>query len=62
MKDEIMNSCLKDEKTQDEILSQRIEAQKKYQIQSTPTIYINEKKYSGKVDYKQFKKVIEKNL
>ena len=62
MKDEIMNSCLKDEKTQDEILSQRIEAQKKYQIQSTPTIYINEKKYSGKVDYKQFKKVIEKIL
>ena len=62
MKDEIMNSCLKDEKTQDEILNQRIEAQKKYQIQSTPTIYINEKKYSGKVDYKQFKKVIEKNL
>ena len=62
MKDEIMNSCLKDENTQDEILNQRIEAQKKYQIQSTPTIYINEKKYSGKVDYKQFKKVIEKNL
>ena len=62
MKEEKMNSCLKNEKSQDEILNQRIEAQKKYKIQSTPTIFINEKKYSGKVNYKQFKKAIEKNL
>ena len=57
-----MNSCLKNDKSQDEILNQRIEAQKKYKIQSTPTIFINEKKYSGKVNYKQFKKAIERNL
>ena len=62
MKEEKMNSCLKNDKLQDEILNQRIEAQKKYKIQSTPTIFINEKKYSGKVNYKQFKKAIEKNL
>ena len=62
MKEEKMNSCLKNDKSQDEILNQRIEAQKKYKIQSTPTIFINEKKYSGKINYKQFKKAIEKNL
>ena len=62
MKDEKMNNCLKNDKSQDEILNQRIEAQKKYKIQSTPTIFINEKKYSGKVNYKQFKKAIERNL
>ena len=62
MKDEKMNNCLKNDKSQDEILNQRIEAQKKYKIQSTPTIFINEKKYSGEVNYKQFKKAIEKNL
>ena len=62
MKEEKMNSCLKNDKSQDEILNQRIEAQKKYKIQSTPTIFINEKKYSGEVNYKQFKKAIEKNL
>jgi len=62
MKEEKMNSCLKNDKSQDEILNQRIEAQKKYKIQSTPTIFINEKKYSGKVNYKQFKKAIERNL
>ena len=62
MNEEKMNSCLKNDKSQDEILNQRIEAQKKYKIQSTPTIFINEKKYSGKVNYKQFKKAIERNL
>ena len=56
-----MNSCLEDEKKQDDILNQRIEAQKKYKIESTPTIFINEKKYTGKVEYKHLK-VIEKNL
>ena len=39
-----MDSCLKNENTQDQILNERIEAQKKYKIQSTPTIYINKKK------------------
>ena len=57
-----MEACLKNEKVQDEILEQRIEAQKKYKIKSTPTIIINEKKYSGKIDYKQFKKAIDKKL
>ena len=57
-----MDACLKDNNVQDEILNERIEAQKKYKIDSTPTIFINEKKYSGKVDYKSFKKVIDKNL
>ena len=57
-----MDECLKNSDAQDEILNQRIEAQKKYKIDATPTIFVNEKKYSGKVDYKSFKKVIEKNL
>ena len=59
---EKMDKCLKNEQAQDEILEQRIEAQKKYKIESTPTIIINEKKYSGKVDFKQFKKAIDKKL
>ena len=57
-----MDNCLRDEKKQDEILNQRIDAQKKYEIGSTPTILINEKKYKGKVEYSEFKKVLEKNL
>ena len=57
-----IDECLKSEEAQDNVLNQRIEAQKKYKIDSTPTILINEKKYDGKIDYKQFKKAIEKNL
>ena len=59
---EKINNCLKDEKAQEDILNQRIEAQKQYKIESTPTIIINEKKYTSKVDYKTFKKFIDKNL
>ena len=57
-----MDNCLKNEAAQDEILDQRIEAQKKYKIESTPTVIVNEKKYNNKVDYKTLKKIIEKNL
>ena len=60
--EEKMNACLENSDVQDEILNERIEAQKKYKIESTPTIFVNEKKYSGKVDYEKFKKIIEKNL
>ena len=57
-----MDACLKDTNVQDIILNERIEAQKRYKIDSTPTIFVNEKKYLGKVDYKNFKKIIDKNL
>tara|TARA_B100000575_G_scaffold278060_1_gene264989 strand:+ start:326 stop:916 length:591 start_codon:yes stop_codon:yes gene_type:complete len=60
--EENMNACLLNSEAQDEILNQRIEAQKKYNIESTPTVIVNEKKYESKVDYKSFKKIIEKNL
>ena len=60
--DDKMDACLKDEDVQEQILNERIEAQKKYKIQSTPTIFINKKKYEGEHEYKQFKKVIKKSL
>ena len=57
-----MDKCLGDEEMQDQILNERIEAQKKYSINSTPTILINEKKYTGTHNYKSFRKEIEKLL
>lgn len=60
--DNDMEKCLNSSETQDDLLNERIEAQKKYKIETTPTIIINEKKYSGKVKYENFKKIIEKNL
>ena len=57
-----MENCLIDSGIQDFILKERIEAQKKYKISSTPTIYINNKKYDGKHEFKNFKKQIDKLL
>ena len=39
-----------------------LDAKKKFKIDSTPTIFINEKKYEGKNNFKSFKKEIEKLL
>ena len=57
-----LKKCLDDEVTQDLILKERIEAQKEYNIKSTPTIYINDKKYEDKHEFKSFKKHIDKLL
>ena len=57
-----MNICLNDEAMQDKILNERIEAQKKYEIQSTPTIYVNEKQFKDKHEYEFLKKTIENLL
>ena len=57
-----MNKCLINKDLEDKILNERIEAQKNYKIKSTPTIYLNKKKYEGKRDYKSFKKAIENLL
>ena len=57
-----IDNFIANEKIQDEILNERIAAQKKYNISSTPTIYINNKKYEGKNDFKSFKKALDKKL
>ena len=62
LSDNQMNKCLLNKSLEDKILNERVEAQKKYKISSTPTVYINEEKYEGKINYKAFKKRIEKLL
>ena len=57
-----IKSCLNDEALEDEILTERINGNKKYSISSTPTIFINEKKYEGSHKYNEFKKAIEELL
>ena len=54
------DKCLIDEVISDKILNDRIEANKKYSINSTPTIIINEKKLEGSASFKNIKKQIEK--
>ncbi len=57
-----LRACLDNDRTQEIILNERIEAQKEYNITSTPTIYINGKKYEDKHEFKSFKKEIDKLL
>ena len=54
------DKCLIDEAISDKILNGRIDASKKYSINSTPTIVINEKKLEGSANFKNIKKKIEK--
>ena len=54
------DKCLNNEVISDKILNDRIDGHKKYSINSTPTIIINEKKFEGNADYKNIKKKIEK--
>jgi protein-disulfide isomerase len=57
---EQFDKCLIDEDISDKILNNRIEANQKYSISSTPTIVINEKKLEGSASFENIKKKIEK--
>tara|TARA_Y100001970_G_scaffold292397_1_gene433552 strand:+ start:516 stop:1115 length:600 start_codon:yes stop_codon:yes gene_type:complete len=62
LNDDKINYCLKNEKLEDQILEDRINANNNYSIKSTPTIFINEEKYDGGHNYEEFKKAIKKLL
>ena len=54
--------CLDDKILEDHILNDRVEGVKKFNINSTPTLLINEKKFEKSITFKNLKKVIEKLL
>lgn len=62
LNDDKIKTCLENENLEDQILESRINGSKKYSIQSTPTILINDKIYDGKHNYEDLKKEIKKNL
>jgi protein-disulfide isomerase len=62
LSNEKLTNCLKDKKLEDKILNDRLEGQKKYSINSTPTIIINEKKYEGNATFEDLSKEIMKLL
>jgi protein-disulfide isomerase len=62
LSNEKLSSCLQDQKKEDKILNDRIDGQKKYSINSTPTIVINEKKFEGNATFENLSKEISKKL
>ena len=54
--------CIADKSIEDHILEDRIEGVKKYKVNATPTLIINEEKFENPSDYKKLKKYIEKMI
>ena len=54
------DKCLNNKKVEDHILEDRIEGVKKFEVNSTPTIIINDKKFDKPLNYKNLKKTIKK--
>ena len=54
------DKCLNNEVIADKIINNRIIGHKKYSINSTPTIIINEKKFEGSASFKNIRKKIDK--
>ena len=54
------NKCITDKNIEDFILNDRIEGVKKFKINATPTIIINDKKFEKSLNYKNLKKTLEK--
>ena len=52
--------CLADKNIEDHILNDRISGVKKFNIEATPTLIINDKKFDNPHNYKKLKKTIEK--
>jgi len=54
------NLCTTNKKIEEFVLNDRIEGTKKFKINATPTIIINDKKFEKSLNYKNLKKTLEK--
>ena len=52
--------CVNDKEIEDFVLNDRIEGAKKFKVNATPTIIINNKKFEKTLNYKNLKKSLEK--
>ena len=55
-----VEKCLINKEVEDHILEDRIEGVKKYKLEATPTLIINDKKFENPSNYKKLKKYLEK--
>ena len=52
--------CIENKEIEDFILNDRIDGVKKYKVNATPTIIINDEKFEKSLNYKNLKKALEK--
>ena len=53
-------NCINDKEIEDYVLNDRIEGVKKFKVNATPTIIINDEKFNKTLNYKNLKKSLEK--
>ena len=53
-------NCLANKKIEDHVLEDRVEGVKKFKVNSTPALIINNKKFDKPLNYKNLKKTLEK--
>jgi len=56
------DACMKNQAVADAILSQRLEADKEYHVNSTPTIIVGGEKYDGGLPVEQMRAVLDRQL
>ena len=54
--------CINNKNVEDHILEDRVEGVKKFKIEATPTLIINNKKFDKPLNYKNLKKTLEKMI
>ena len=54
------DKCINNKEIEDFVLNDRIEGTKKFKVNATPTIIINNKKFEKSLNYKNLKKSLEK--
>jgi len=59
MSEKTFDECLKDQKLYNDILAMRERASKEYQVQSTPTLFVNGKMQRGETTIEELSKVID---
>ena len=52
--------CIQNKKIEDFVLNDRVEGAKKFKVNATPTIIINNEKFEKTLNYKNLKKTLEK--
>ncbi len=54
--------CIKNKNVEDHILEDRVQGVKKFKIEATPTLIINNKKFDKPLNYKNLKKTLKKMI
>ena len=53
-------NCINNKEIEDFVLNDRVDGAKKFKVNATPTIIINDKKFEKSLNYKNLKKALEK--